>query len=121
MQDGDYRTAIRDFDTFLTSHPEHPRRRQKRVLHALANVRQYISISGGYVVDCPEAAQEMYRQVPADPEFRDEQVELAELVIRIGEVLADRDATRPMRRSCKRRNRPLLCTPGLPENRHRRS
>ena len=32
MQDGDYRTAIRDFDTFLTSHPEDPRAGKARVL-----------------------------------------------------------------------------------------
>ena len=90
MQDGDYRTAIRDFDTFLTSNPEDPRAGKARVLRALANVRQYISISGGTWSTALEAAQEMYRQLGADPEFRDEQVELAELVIRIGEGLADR-------------------------------
>jgi len=90
MQDGDYRTAIRDFDIFLTSHPQDPRAGKARVLRALANVRQYISISGGTWSTALEAAREMYGQVGAEPEFRDERGELAELVIRIGEGLADR-------------------------------
>jgi outer membrane protein assembly factor BamB len=90
MQDGDYRTAIRDFDAFLTSHPKDPRAGKARVLRALANVRQYVSISGGTWSTALEAAQQMYGQVGAEPEFRDERGELAELVIRIGEGLADR-------------------------------
>ena len=90
MADGDYRTAIRDFDTFLTSHPKDPRAGKGRVLRALANVRQYISISGGTWSTALEAAQEMYGQVGAEPEFRDQRMELAEQVIRIGEGLADR-------------------------------
>ncbi|MGA2705799.1 MAG: PQQ-binding-like beta-propeller repeat protein [Isosphaeraceae bacterium] len=102
MQDGDYRTAIRDFDTFLTSHPKDPRAGKARVLRALANVRQYVSVSGGTWSAALEAARQMYGQVGAEPEFRDERGELAELVINIGEGLADRarhaaDATAPRR------------------------
>src|SRR5208283_6139134 len=66
MEDGDYRTAIRDFDTFLTSHPKDPRAGKARVLRALANVRQHISISGGTWSTALEAAQEMYGQVGAE-------------------------------------------------------
>jgi len=90
LQDGDYRTAIRDFENFLTSHAEDPRAGKARVFRALANVRQYISVSGGTWSTALEAAREMYEKVGADPEFRDERVDLAELVIRIGEGLADR-------------------------------
>ena len=90
MEDGDYRTAIRDFDSFLTGHPEDPRAGKARVLRALSNVRQYVSVSGGTWSTALEAADEMVRQVGALPEFRDERGELAELVIRIGEGLADR-------------------------------
>ena len=90
MEDGDYRTAIRDFDTFLTSHPQDLRVGKARVLRALANVRQYISVTGGTWSTAREAAEEMFRRVGSEPEFRDERVELAELVIRIGEGLADR-------------------------------
>jgi hypothetical protein len=90
MDDGDYRTAIRDFDSFLTGQPKDPRVGKARVLRALANVRQYISLSGGSWSTALECAQDMVRQVGALPEFRDEREELAELIIRIGEGLADR-------------------------------
>ena len=90
MEDGDYRTSIRDFDIFLTNHPQDPRAGKAHVLRALANVRQYVSVSGGTWSTALEAAQAMFGQVGAEPEFRDERVELADLVIRIGEGLADR-------------------------------
>ncbi len=53
MEDGDYRTAIRDFDSFLTGHPEDPRAGKARVLRAL---RQCPSIRLGLrrnLVDSP--------------------------------------------------------------------
>jgi outer membrane protein assembly factor BamB len=90
LQDGDYRTAIRDFDAFLASYPQDPRAGKARVLRALANVRQYVSISGGTWSTALEAAHEMFEGFGNEPEFRDERVDLAELVIRIGEGLADR-------------------------------
>jgi outer membrane protein assembly factor BamB len=90
MQDGDFRTAIRDFDAFLAANPKDPRAAKARVLRALANVRQYVSISGGTWSTALEAAREMLETVGGAPEFRDERVDLAELVIRIGEGLADR-------------------------------
>ena len=90
MDDGDYRTAIRDFDAFLSSHPQDARAGKARVLRALANVRQYISISGGTWGTALEAAREMVEKVGKEPEYRDVRPELAELVIRIGEGLADR-------------------------------
>jgi outer membrane protein assembly factor BamB len=90
MEDGDYRTAIRDFDDFLAAHPHDPRAGKARVLRALSNVRQYVSISGGTWTTALEAAREMYDNLNQVPEFRDERPELAELVIKIGESLADR-------------------------------
>lgn len=90
MDDGDYRTAIRDFDTFLSSHPQDKRAGKARVLRALANVRQYVSVSGGTWTTALDAAREMVETVGSLPEYRDERTELAELVIRIGEGLADR-------------------------------
>ncbi|MFO0888195.1 MAG: PQQ-binding-like beta-propeller repeat protein [Isosphaeraceae bacterium] len=90
MEDGDYRNAIRDFDRFLESYPEDPRAGKARVRRALANVRQYISVSGGTWSTALEAVREMYQGYGQSEEFRDERVELAELVIRIGEGLADR-------------------------------
>jgi outer membrane protein assembly factor BamB len=90
MDDGDYRTAIRDFDVFLLSHPQDQRAAKARVLRALANVRQYISISGGTWSTALEATRDMVEQVGQLPEYRDQRPELAELVLRIGEGLADR-------------------------------
>src|SRR5208337_1690893 len=48
-----------------------------RVLRALANVRQYVSVSGGTWSTALEAARQMYGQVGAEPEFRDERGEPA--------------------------------------------
>jgi outer membrane protein assembly factor BamB len=90
MEDGDYRNALRDFDRFLQSHPEDARVGKARVRRAMANVRQYISVSGGTWSTALDAAREMYETHGLQEEFRDERVELAELVIRIGEGLADR-------------------------------
>jgi outer membrane protein assembly factor BamB len=59
-------------------------------LRALANVRQYITISGETWSRALEAAREMAEQTGELPEFRDEKTELGDLVIRIGEGLADR-------------------------------
>ena len=90
MEDGDYATALRDFDAFLTANPTDPRFDKARVLRALANVRQYITLSGTTWSRALETAREMADTVGDLPEFRDEKTELAELVLRIGEGLADR-------------------------------
>ena len=90
MEDGDYATAIRDFDSFLKANPADARANKARVLRALANVRQYITLSGATWSRALETAREMADTVGDLPEYRDEKTELAELVIRIGEGLADR-------------------------------
>ncbi len=90
FDDGDYRTAMRDFDSFLAANPEDSRAGKAQVLRAFANVRQYVTAEGGTWSSALEAANEMVEQVGQLPEFRDEQVNLAELIIKIGEGLADR-------------------------------
>ncbi|QEH33879.1 outer membrane biogenesis protein BamB [Aquisphaera giovannonii] len=90
MEDGDFRSAMRDFDAFLAAYPEDRRAGQARVLRALANVRQYITVSGATWSTALEAAGEMLSGVGDEPAFRDSRAELADLVIRIGEGLADR-------------------------------
>jgi outer membrane protein assembly factor BamB len=90
FDNGDYRTAMRDFDAFIAANPQDSRAGKARVLRALANVRQYISPSGSTWSTALEAAQEMFEQTGREPEFRDERMSLAEVVIRIGEGLADR-------------------------------
>ena len=95
FEDGDYRTAIRDFDEFTMANPEDPRAPKARVMRSLANVRQYISPNASTWTSALEAARGMYSEFnqggPGLTEaFRDERSELAELVLRIGEGLADR-------------------------------
>jgi outer membrane protein assembly factor BamB len=90
FEDGDYRTAIRDFDAFLAGHPKDARVGKARVIKALANVRQYISPNGSTWSSALEAAREMLDQTAKYKEFVDERPELGEVVIRIGEGLADR-------------------------------
>lgn len=90
FDDGDYRNSMREFDTFLERNPEDPRVGKARVLRAFANVRQYTSPDGGTWSNALEAAKEMLEQVGSEEEFRDERVDLAEQIIRIGEALADR-------------------------------
>jgi len=89
-EDGDYRTAIRDLESFATSNPDDPRAGKARVLRAFANVRQYVSSDGSTWSSALDAAEEMTDQVGKLPEFRDEKVDLEELIIKIGEGLADR-------------------------------
>ncbi|WP_337176543.1 PQQ-binding-like beta-propeller repeat protein [Paludisphaera sp.] len=90
LEDGDNATAIREFDSFLEKNPDDRRAGKARTLRALANVRQYIAISGETWSRALEAAREMVEQTGDLPEFRDEKTELGELVIRIGEGLAER-------------------------------
>ncbi len=89
-EDGDYRTAIRDLDSFTTSNPADPRTGKARVLRAYANVRQYVSSDGSTWSSALDAAKEMTDQVGKLPEFRDEKADLGELLIKVGEGLADR-------------------------------
>jgi outer membrane protein assembly factor BamB/TolA-binding protein len=89
-EDGDYRTAMRDLDTFVTANPDDSRVGKARVLRAYANVRQYVSSDGTTWSSALEAAKEMTDQVGKLPEFRDEKADLGELIIKVGEGLADR-------------------------------
>jgi outer membrane protein assembly factor BamB len=90
FEDGDYRTAIRDLEGFIASYPEDRRVPKARVIRAFANVRQYVSPNGATWTSALEAARQMLEEVGQEEEFRDQRVDLAELVIRIGEGLADR-------------------------------
>ena len=90
FDDGDYRTAIRDFDSFVAGNQDDERTGKARVLRAMANVRQYISTEGGTWSSALEASRAMFEQVGDVEEFRDVRVDLAELLIKVGEGLADR-------------------------------
>ena len=97
--DGDYRTAIRAFNTFLKTNPDDPRTGKARVLKAMANVRQYISADGGTFSSALEASQQALEEVGGLEEFRDVRADLGELIIRVGEGLADRARTSADRKS----------------------
>ena len=90
FEDGDYRTAMRDFDSFSPPTPRTRAPARRGCCGRFANVRQYVTVEGGTWSSALEAANEMVEQVGELPEFRDEQVNLAELIIKIGEGLADR-------------------------------
>ncbi len=95
FEDGDYRTAIRDFEAFARDYPDDARAPKARVIRALANVRQYVAPSGATWTSALEAAREMMDEYgrggrELSEAFRDEKMELGELVLRIGEGLADR-------------------------------
>ena len=119
FEDGDYRTAMRDFDSFLAANPKDTRVGKAQVLRSFANVRQYVTTEGGTWSSALEAANEMVDQVGKLPEFRDEQVDLAELIIKIGEGLADRARSAPTPRRWPRPSRSSPCTLGSPASRHR--
>jgi outer membrane protein assembly factor BamB len=90
LDNGDYLNSIRDFDSFMESNPDDARVGKARVLRGLANVRQYVSPGGSMWTNALEAGKEMFETLQDQPEFRDERSELGELIIRIGEGLADR-------------------------------
>lgn len=91
LDDGDYRNAIRRFDEFLARKSgDEPKESKARVFRALANVRQYTSSTGASWSNALEAEREMIDKVGREPAYRDTSVELAELVLKTGESLADR-------------------------------
>jgi outer membrane protein assembly factor BamB len=91
--DGDYRTAIRAFSTFVESNSDDPRASKALVLRAMANVRQYASAEGGTWSSALTATREMVDEVGGLEEYRDVKADLAELVLKAGEGLADRART----------------------------
>jgi len=90
FDNGDYRNAMRKFDAFLKANPDDERASKALVMRAFSNVRQYITLDGSTWSSALEASVEMVESVGDLPEFRDEQINLAELLIKIGEGLADR-------------------------------
>ncbi len=63
FDDGDYRTAMRDFDSFLTANPDDRGPARPRCCESFANVRQYVTAEGGTWSSALEAANEMVEQV----------------------------------------------------------
>ncbi len=92
-EDGDFRTAIRDLGLFIQDNPKDARVPKARVISAFANVRQYVSPDGSTWSTALEAAHEMVDQTSGIEAYRDVKMDLADVVLRIGEGLADRSRT----------------------------
>ncbi|MBX6313440.1 MAG: PQQ-binding-like beta-propeller repeat protein, partial [Isosphaeraceae bacterium] len=90
LNEGDYRSAIVRFDQFLKTNPRDPRAAKARVFRALANVRQYATGAGPVWSSALDAARKMVKEVGKEPAYRDASTELAELVLKAAEGLADR-------------------------------
>lgn len=90
LEDGDYRTAVRRFDAFLSANRDDPRAGPARVHRAMANVRQYTTGAGASWSMALEAERRMLDTVGKEPAFRDSSTELAEQVLTTGENLAER-------------------------------
>ncbi|MDR3633999.1 MAG: PQQ-binding-like beta-propeller repeat protein [Isosphaeraceae bacterium] len=90
VDNGEYRTAIKRFDDFLAANPGDVRSGKARVLRALANVRQFTGATGASWSLALQAEREMVERVGKEEAYRDASTELAELVIRTGEELAER-------------------------------
>jgi len=102
LADGDNRTAILRFDQYLERNANDPERNSKaRVSRALAQVRQFTSTTGTSWSNALTAEQEMLETVAQEPAYRDAKIELADLVLRTGEGLADRTRTTASAESLK--------------------
>lgn len=90
LNDGAYRNAIQGFDRFLAAKPGDPRAGKAKVLRAMANVRQFTSGGAAVWSDALSAAQDMVKDVGNEDAYKDSSTELAEVVLKIAEGLADR-------------------------------
>lgn len=87
---GDYLNAIRQFDEFLKANAKDTRASKARVLRALANVRQYTQGAAPAWTNALLAARAMVHQVGREPAYSDEATDLAEVVLKTAEGLADK-------------------------------
>ena len=90
FEDADYRNCIADFDVFIKGNPDDPRINKARTLQAIAKVSQYGTGPNPNWANTLGEAQVMVKEVGKLPEYRDQSVYLAELVLKAAEGLADR-------------------------------
>src|SRR5262249_12159465 len=79
----------RQFELFLDSYPNHPKAGKARVLKALADVRQFALGAAPSWTNALQAAQKM-ASLSKEPAYQDESTELAELILKAADGLADR-------------------------------
>src|SRR5262249_49096093 len=90
LEQGSYKQAHDQFKQFLDAHTDDARVSKARVLYNIADVRQFSSgLTPSWTVVL-EKARKMIDNVGKLKEYEDEKTELAEIVLRAAEGLADR-------------------------------
>jgi hypothetical protein len=90
QNEGEYPNALLRFDEFLERYPGDARAGKAKVLRALANVRQFTGSTGTSWAEALAAERAMVRNVSREPSFRDSSTELADLILKTAEGLAER-------------------------------
>jgi pSer/pThr/pTyr-binding forkhead associated (FHA) protein len=90
MQARDYAEAIRSWENFLRNHPTDPRAGKARVQRAMATVLQFAGpgANANYSLAI-DAAREAFSNLEGEPDFEEARAELAGIVLRCAEELAD--------------------------------
>jgi outer membrane protein assembly factor BamB len=87
---GSYRNAMAQFDQFLRGHSDDVRANKARVLYAMADVRQFAGGATPSWTNVLNQTRKLLDNVGKLPEFEDEKIELAGIVLRAAEGLADK-------------------------------
>jgi outer membrane protein assembly factor BamB len=90
QNEGEYPNALLRFDEFLERYPADARAGRARVLRALANVRQFTGSTGTSWAEALAAERAMVRTLSREPAYRDSSTELADLILKTAEGLAER-------------------------------
>ena len=85
----EWANALKLYDTFLESNPRDSRVSKARVARAIANVHQYVSSGTPNWTAALASEKEGLKKVGNEPAFVDERMNLADLVLRTAQGLAD--------------------------------
>jgi outer membrane protein assembly factor BamB len=89
-EEGQYPNAIVQFNDFMKTNPKDKRFGKALVMRHLSNVEQYARGGTPSWTNALQAALSMVSETSKRPEFEDESIDLAELVLKTAEGLADR-------------------------------
>jgi outer membrane protein assembly factor BamB len=90
QNEGEYPNALLRFDEFLERYPGDARAGKAKVLRALANIQQFTGSTGTSWTEALAAERAMVRTLSDEPAYRDSTIELADLILKTAEGLADR-------------------------------
>ena len=99
-RESSYLAALKGFDQFLGSNPHEARAGTARVKRAMASVHQYTSMGAPNWTAALEAARDAYKKVGNEKGFEDDRLNLAALVLKTAEGLADRAKQAADRSAC---------------------